>query len=254
MKNTGIGSRQSVNHTQYTSVKEDDPSDLPTYSDVELSFELPERLSSSKSLRKRAPFLVLKSLVIIFSIWGFVDLTYRLWTGVVSQQLRQTLPLPCYCGSTLEEAKSLGCEYVAMASAYLPASCRDRALEADFDVLGPGPDGAWGYYTDENFTSTLTRTEIELFAGSTSKYFNSWEWHVVHCLFYWRKMHRAQFSGVVVEPRFNTDAHIHHCSKLILSGDRNATTTSGVDMGDEIITEARQQDMVNWKDLRDGVV
>lgn len=194
-----------------------------------------------------------KATVTLLCLWGVIDLVFR-GLSLSATSLVVTPPNLCYCGNTLVEAHALGCEYVAMASAYLPAHCRDPALESDFETIGPSSRGAWSYHADESLTQSLTSAEIARFAGSTTKYYTSWEWHVLHCLFYWRKMHRAQFLGTVIEPRFNTDNHIHHCTKLILNGDRNGSTTSGIDMGDGAVSEAQQQARVLWTDLRDGLV
>ena len=40
------------------------------------------------------------------------------------------------------------------------------------------------------------------------------EWHVVHCIFYWRKQIRARHTGVTVEPRYNSEGHTHHCGAV----------------------------------------
>lgn len=68
----------------------------------------------------------------------------------------------------------------------------------------------------------------------------------MHCLFYWRKLHRAQFSDVMIEPRFNNDGHLRHCAKLILSLNVTASTRSGVSMGDEYFTEEQMKAPQSW--------
>ncbi|KAH8812252.1 hypothetical protein F5884DRAFT_636863, partial [Xylogone sp. PMI_703] len=123
---------------------------------------------------------------------------------------------PCYCGNSVEQAQSLGCKFVPMSAAWLPSHCRDEYLEEEFNNIGPNADHSWTYYADYGRTETLDTITISTFAGSTIRFYNDWEWHVMHCIFYWRKLHRAQFSGVTIEPRFNTDAHIGHCARLIL--------------------------------------
>lgn len=43
------------------------------------------------------------------------------------------------------------------------------------------------------------------------------DWHVVHCLFYWRKMFRVRdLEGVIVEPSFDHEEHIKHCIGVVL--------------------------------------
>ncbi|KUJ15247.1 uncharacterized protein LY89DRAFT_564653, partial [Mollisia scopiformis] len=122
----------------------------------------------------------------------------------------------CYCGKSVEEAKSLGCKYVTMSAAYLPPHCRDDELDEEFSRLGHKPDGSWTYHSDFERNHETDVADIATWAGSEKRFYTSWEWHVMHCLFYWRKLHRAQFSDVMIEPRFNNDGHLHHCAKLIL--------------------------------------
>ncbi|KAK2591372.1 hypothetical protein QQS21_010932 [Conoideocrella luteorostrata] len=193
---------------------------------------------------------VLTAMFILLSIWGAADLGLRLWDLKNRHFPAHQRTLPCYCGTTLEEAEALGCSYVAMSSAWLPDHCRDAELEAEFDASGTNEDGTWNYFADGNMTEPLTRNQVREMAGTNGRYYTSWEWHVVHCLFYWRKLHRAQFSGVTMEPRFNTDGHIHHCSRLIVNGGSEDVTVSGIDTGDELISAVRQQMPTKWDDLR----
>ncbi|KAF7516099.1 hypothetical protein G7054_g14293 [Neopestalotiopsis clavispora] len=41
------------------------------------------------------------------------------------------------------------------------------------------------------------------------------DWHVVHCLYYWRKYARMRRTGTVMEARFDSEAHVEHCTRLI---------------------------------------
>ncbi|KAG6047343.1 hypothetical protein E4U39_000539 [Claviceps sp. Clav50 group G5] len=228
--------------------------------------EINDRRNGNKAQKRckhQALFLSFAAtLIILLALWGAVDIVRTLWSSSPSasssrrhrqhqhQGHNQSPLLPCYCGSTLEEAHALHCEYVPMASAWLPPHCRDPAIEDEFDTLGPNPDGTWDYFADGNMSEPLSRGQVAELVRSDGRYYTSWEWHVVHCLFYWRKLHRAQFSEVTIEPRFNTDAHIHHCSKLILRGGRGGVTISGIDMGDEFVSDKRQRLPTQWDDLR----
>ncbi|KAG6119418.1 hypothetical protein E4U13_007690 [Claviceps humidiphila] len=231
------------------------------------SIPLASRQNDEKKALKRCKYRTLflsiaAMLIILLALWGAADIVRALWPSSPSasssqrhrqhqhQGHNQSPLLPCYCGSTLEEAQALHCEYVPMASAWLPPHCRDPAIEGEFDTLGPNPDGTWNYFADSNMSEPLSRGQVAELVRSDGRYYTSWEWHVVHCLFYWRKLHRAQFSEVTMEPRFNTDGHIHHCSKLILRGGRGGVTISGIDMGDEFVSDKRQRLPTQWDDLR----
>ncbi|KAG6121590.1 hypothetical protein E4U14_001675 [Claviceps sp. LM454 group G7] len=231
------------------------------------SVPLASRQNDEKKALKRCKYRTLflgfaATLIFLLALWGAADIVRALWPSSPSasssqrhrqhqyQGHNQSPLLPCYCGSTLEEAQALHCEYVPMASAWLPPHCRDPAIEGEFDTLGPNPDGTWNYFADSNMSEPLSRGQVAELVRSDGRYYTSWEWHVVHCLFYWRKLHRAQFSEVTMEPRFNTDGHIHHCSKLILRGGRGGVTISGIDMGDEFVSDKRQRLPTRWDDLR----
>jgi hypothetical protein len=226
---------------------------VPLWKDVRIDSppedepDFPIKTSSRTGTGTKIVVFLLTALLTCLALMGAIDLVHRI-TNSKSPRSK----LPCYCGSSVEEAQSLGCKYVPMASAYLPPHCRDDFLDAEFNRLGHNADGSWTYYADYARTTTTNLRTIATFGGSSIRFYNDWEWHVMHCLFYWRKLQRAQFSGVTIEPRFNTDAHISHCARLILSRNVTSTTVSGVDMGDEYVSEEELRSPATWDDIRDG--
>ena len=129
----------------------------------------------------------------------------------------------CSCGASISEAMSLDCRYDSLAAAWLPPLCRDDELTAEFDQAGPGLDGSWEYFADKNATQLLTLNEVALLAEKTdgdsdesAAFYVSFRWHIAHCVFYWRKMFRAQEGGVVVERRYMKESHIEHCAHAFL--------------------------------------
>lgn len=142
--------------------------------------------------------------------WSLFDITCHLWsTFHVSQRTS------CSCGNSIEEAKSLNCEYDTLASAWLPPACRDEELTAEFDRAGPGPDGSWFYYTDYDMSSTYSIDEVAALADRPIYYYNTKEWHIAHCTYNWRKAVRARSSGVTLELRADTEGHVKHCEAMI---------------------------------------
>lgn len=133
-----------------------------------------------------------------------------------------TPPLPharsCDCGHSVAEALTLGCKYDSLAAAWLPAHCRDDELTAEFEQAGDGPNGSWTYWADTKHTQVVGLDEIAAMADDPARRFHmSSHWHVVHCIFYWRKEHRARFNGKMVEPRSDNEKHIKHCGKIFLN-------------------------------------
>ncbi|KAH8651939.1 hypothetical protein BGZ60DRAFT_461675 [Tricladium varicosporioides] len=211
--------------------------------------DLPFTPHSEKPIFKRITYFLIVAILSCLAAVGVVDLLYRI--ANFNSEAPYTAP-SCYCGNSAEQARSLGCEYVPVASSWLPPHCRDEFLEKEFDRIGPNPDHSWTYYADYARTTVLDPKLIPEFAGSSTRFYNEWEWHVMHCMFYWRKLHRAQFSGITVDPRFNTDGHISHCTRLILSRNFTSTTVSGVGLGRDHLTKEELQSPVNWDDVRDG--
>lgn len=134
----------------------------------------------------------------------------------------------CNCGNSIAEAVKLGCKFDSLAVAWLPEHCRDEDLTAEFERSGPGENGEWEYWADTNHTQQLTLEEVAATADyhHKLKIHMTRQWHVLHCIFYWRKEHRARFNGKKVEPRADTEGHIQHCSQVIL--DPGYGTVAGV--------------------------
>ncbi|GKT84507.1 hypothetical protein Ct61P_02357 [Colletotrichum tofieldiae] len=149
--------------------------------------------------------------------------------------------LSCNCGETIQEARANGCVYDSLAAAWLPPHCRSPELTAEFESLGPNdPDTAgntWGYWHDKNQTHPMTLSEVSQLPeaarhGQHARFFTTHEWHLTHCVFYWRKMWEAARcargepgascgkNGVlIIEKRYDTLMHINHCMTMFLMRD-----------------------------------
>lgn len=136
--------------------------------------------------------------------------------------------ISCNCGSSIAEALTLKCKYDSLAAAWLPPPCRDDELTAEFETLGPGPNGSWIYWADKAHTKEVSLTEIAAMGDdSTQRFHMSAEWHVVHCIYYWIREFRTRTNGKRVEPISDDEAHIRHCGKIFMA--KNAWgTVAGV--------------------------
>ncbi|THC89504.1 hypothetical protein EYZ11_011054 [Aspergillus tanneri] len=127
----------------------------------------------------------------------------------------------CNCGSSIKEALEKGCKYDPMATSWLPSICRDDELIDEFNHAGPGQDGAWAYYTDQSGNRTMTLEEVAQLAekkGDEAAFWTTHEWHLAHCLFYWKKESRARKSGkVMIEKSFEGEYHVKHCAEVFQS-------------------------------------
>ena len=140
-------------------------------------------------------------------------------------------PITCYCGSSIAEARDLGCKYDALAVAWLPPHCRDDSLTAEFEQSGPGPNGEWPYWADANATQPITVNEIALLADlpqSEAVFFSSMRWHVAHCAFYWRKEFRMRAKGMMMESRYDKESHIEHCYGIFMDPEIDTAKTKSI--------------------------
>ncbi|KXH47894.1 hypothetical protein CNYM01_01412 [Colletotrichum nymphaeae SA-01] len=168
---------------------------------------------------------------------------YGLYSLLTSDSPSNSQPqgMSCNCGETIAEARANGCVYDSLAAAWLPPHCRSPELTAEFESLGPNePDttgNTWGYWHDKNQTHPMTLEEVSQLPeaarhGQHARFFTTHQWHLVHCVFYWRKMWEAArcsrgIAGascgkdgmLVIEKRYDTLMHINHCMTMFLMRD-----------------------------------
>ncbi|KAI1110466.1 hypothetical protein F5Y14DRAFT_465633 [Nemania sp. NC0429] len=162
--------------------------------------------------------------VTLLACWGFLSLFlfpthWLVFRGPPELDVYRPETLPhgldaCYCGVTIEEARSLDCIYDALSTAWLPPYCRDDELTEEFSQAGPGANGSWEYFADANGTILLSLHEVGLLGEIGGTFWVSRDWHIAHCLFYWQKYFRMRTTNVVMEKRFDSLHHILHCTKL----------------------------------------
>lgn len=155
-------------------------------------------------------------------------------------------PTVCNCGSSIAEAKYKDCKFDSLATSWLPPACRDDELTAEFERSGPLEGGAWPYYKDLRKTHLLSVEDLANMADNESgdrTYYMTTEWYIARCLYYWRKMERAEKLGTTIERSFldtSTDGHNisswHHCANVYLGGTpRDQISTAGsVGFGDPV--------------------
>lgn len=117
-----------------------------------------------------------------------------------------------HCGSTTAEAEALGCTYNELELGWLPQACQDHEITELFHQAGP-----WTYYSDPNKTRELTLEEVSRTVDTGKHIWMSQRWHSVHCLFQWKKMHRAVMlnSGRMAEGLADYH-HTMHCESVIM--------------------------------------
>lgn len=115
------------------------------------------------------------------------------------------------CGSTPEEAKSRSCVYSFVIHAWLPERCLDEDDRKDDELMYKNK--SWTFDEDNNGTAILLD---ELRRGELESFYTSNDWHVTHCMYVWKRGHRAMLN-----PEKEVDAytaslhHTEHCAKMI---------------------------------------
>ncbi|KAI0969602.1 hypothetical protein F4678DRAFT_463389 [Xylaria arbuscula] len=152
-------------------------------------------------------FMIVKDLTLLILSLFAIGVLLRAQNGPSTK--------PCDCGRSTTEARQQGCEYDAMAAAWLPPHCIDKELLAEFEKAGDGPGGQWQYWADANHTYEYSTEEVAQLADTPGKLFHTTPaWHAGHCFFYWRKIQRSKHTGVTIERRYDNERHTKHCGEV----------------------------------------
>ena len=96
--------------------------------------------AASKRLHKFMP--ILRAFVLMFTLWGIIDISIKAITLHRQFAKGEWHPLTskdptCYCGESTAEAIALGCKYDSMAQGWLPDHCRDDELVSHTEICKP---------------------------------------------------------------------------------------------------------------------
>jgi hypothetical protein len=164
--------------------------------------------------------LYLKDLTVLVYMVVSLGLLLRLttssplqWSTSSRSEAQPTIMLSP-CGSTPAEARAAGCSFDMMAFSWLPPRCYDSELVEEFREFKN-----WGYWLDRNRTKPVS-LEVAL-TGEIPELYTEFEYHLRHCTFLWRKMHRALLSDrggkLAIDSVTAGYAHTEHCSKMLIN-------------------------------------
>jgi len=123
------------------------------------------------------------------------------------------------CGTNRNEALSHNCTFDPMSFSWLPPACYDDALTAEFLSLKP-----WRWTTDRTGTDPVLLEKV--LAGDHANLYVSWEYHLLHCTYMWRKLHRAALGSGMVDSYIGNYNHTSHCEMMLLQeGDKEDINT-----------------------------
>ncbi|KAM0542054.1 hypothetical protein ACHAPJ_012980 [Fusarium lateritium] len=125
------------------------------------------------------------------------------------------------CGNSPEDAKERDCRYSVVLHAWLPQSCLTESDAEDAEDLYK--DRNWHYTAASGHNLTME----ELGAGDYVYFVTAFDWHVTHCMYVWKRLHR-----IMLDPTQELDSytanyhHTNHCVKMI-GGDAGGMKDSG---------------------------
>lgn len=113
------------------------------------------------------------------------------------------------CGTTPSEARARNCRFDILSFAWQTPECYDDELMTAFLQRHP-----WQFYLHPNRTDEVVSLEVAL-QGEQTLYVD-WEYHVAHCTFMWRQMHRAYRLRGFVDSHLDAYKHTLHCQGVLL--------------------------------------
>ena len=153
-------------------------------------------------------------------------------THVRPQSPPQTPALTC--GTTPTSALAANCSFDPLSFSWLPAPCYDSELIASFLAL---KDWAWYLHpspSTHNLTHAVTNrypTPVPyatVLSGTHHHMYVSREFHLYHCTYMWRKMHRAWARGGPMDSYVGNYSHTGHCEGVLTTLDGGRKGELGV--------------------------
>jgi len=133
-------------------------------------------------------------------------------TSMPSQGVMNPVPdiLVAPCGNTPQEARDRGCVFDNIAFAWFPERCWDEDLSKSFR------DIKFKFSLGPNDTDPVGQDDA--YTGDYPHLFVNWEYHVMHCTYMWRKMHRAILGEgrAILDGIAKDMQHTNHCETMLL--------------------------------------
>ncbi|KAJ9143171.1 hypothetical protein NKR19_g7002 [Coniochaeta hoffmannii] len=114
------------------------------------------------------------------------------------------------CGNSPSEAKSLGCRFDIVLHSWLPADCITPEDDADAELMYAGRSWEWQLGNGTEVALDDVRS------GEFPFVHTSFDWHVAHRMYVWKRMHRALMDKARRIDSYTINYHhTTHCAEMI---------------------------------------
>lgn len=113
------------------------------------------------------------------------------------------------CGNSSAEAMEAGCLFDIMSFTWSWPACFDQQLMDEFLL-----HSNWTWWFDAEGGMSVPSSEVA--AGHHSELYVTWEYHLVHCTYMWKKMHQAILQGRPLDSYIANLNHTLHCEMMLL--------------------------------------
>lgn len=117
------------------------------------------------------------------------------------------------CGNSPSSARASGCILDLMSRTWVHPSCYNATLTEEFLARN------WTWYLAPDASASTALPEAipremvpRVLEDETREVLVSWEFHIWHCSFTWRKLHLALMDGGMVDSYIANYHHTEHCS------------------------------------------
>lgn len=169
------------------------------FSDVDSEHDAPSYKAKSRPYRTAC---VVVSAAFVVALLAFIAIQ---WTR--SPHLKYD-----HCGTTADEARARGCVWETTGFTWLAPECADPDTENEF--LRYIAKNDLKLYRDANYTEEVTIEEVRL--GNGPGFFVREGYHLTHCLFLMKKLHRMRDKGAMIDGQIMPLHHTEHCMGQVL--------------------------------------
>jgi hypothetical protein len=147
-------------------------------------------------------------------------------TGARQEPLPE--PTAISCGDNPDTARSLNCSFDLLSFSWLPSQCYDFQLTSTFLQRYN-----WTWYRsktseDPSVNEPIPVSQTVALLGNETELYGSDEYHIIHCIYMWRKLHRGieverdglepgSASGAWIDSYMGNFMHTDHCSSFLLN-------------------------------------